>query len=68
MTILRGNRRIEPGNSHQVVDLDPFRNRVLASRARAVGDRRYAGVGVETVAIIDERLGARGNGWPPEVA
>src|SRR5262245_5716696 len=56
----RGGRRVEPGDADQVVDLDPFRHGMLSPRAGAVSDRRNASQGTETIAVVDERLGAGG--------
>ena len=56
--------RVEQGDADEVVDVDPFGDRMLAAGAGAVGDRRDAAVGREAVAVVDERLGAAGQGCP----
>ena len=55
---------IEQGDADEVVDLDPLGDGVLAAGAGAVGDRRDAAQGAEAVAVVDERLGAGGQGRP----
>src|SRR6478672_174086 len=56
-TITNARQRIHLGHAHQVVDADPFVERVSAGAPWAVCDRGDAFLGPEGVAVVHERLG-----------
>src|SRR5262245_28755519 len=61
-TEVDGGGGVEPGDADEVVDVDPFGDGMLAAGAGPMGDRGDATQGGEAVAVVDERLGAGGQG------